>query len=171
MVPHLAFGVRRKHFFPLWPGSRIKMQDSCPLWGNPPAAPDEHKEILKGEDIKELSLSGCSLGFKIPVENAPCQFVTVLGDTTEAVALIQEDRRSKRIVERERIEHSREENTKINLEGPCRLVIKPLSPDVHLNRKLFPVALFSFLYTSIYTNKQKELHQIKSRMIAAEHFV
>lgn len=42
------------------------------------------------------------------------------------------------------------ENRKINLEGPCRLVIKPLRPDVYLNKKaicsccLFLFCFFSF---------------------------
>lgn len=59
------------------------------------------------------------------------------------------------------------ENRKINLEGPCRLVIKPLRPDVYLNKKaicscclfLFVFFLFSLNSTNNHTERQKELCQ------------
>lgn len=43
------------------------------------------------------------------------------------------------------------ENRKINLEGPCRLVIKPLRPDVYLNKKaICSCCLFLFVFFSFH---------------------
>lgn len=91
-----------------------------------------------GWDIKELSLYATSSGSNVLLENLAWQIVTVCPRIQQRQQLCYE--RADRVKE-----YCREDRGAAG-EGHGGLVKKPLLPDVHLNKELFPVAVNLFIF-------------------------
>lgn len=108
-----------------------------------------------GWDIKELSLYATSSGSNVLLENLAWQIVTVCPRIQQRQQLCYE--RADRVKE-----YCREDRGAAG-EGHGGLVKKPLLPDVHLNKELFPVAVYLFIFltysffASSHTDRQKGL--------------
>lgn len=127
------------------PGYKLQYKKaSLPFWKSPSVETWLINQVMNisnfqnGWDIKALPLYATSSGSNVLLENSAWQIVTVCLRTQQRQQLCYE--RAGRVKEYFGVDGG------VAGEGHCGLVKKPLLPDVHLNKELFPVAVYLFFF-------------------------